>query len=299
MTVVEALPRKRTEATLLGGRYRLAERLGSTGGIPVWRATDEILGRPVTAHLLPAWTPVRPGVAAAVQAGARVNDTRIATVFDADYGAGRPYIVSEWACDPDLEQLLLTGLPGAALAALIVADAAAAIAAAHDAGRPHLCLGPRSLHWGRSGIKVTGLGIDAALCGADASNPAVTDTTDLARILYALLTGYWPGDGDTMLPAATRSRAGFPEPRRIRPGVPSILNAITCHALHGQPGWGRPSIFTPAELAATLRSAQRSMLECAVSPAERAAMSRRASHRTFGLNQWSDHCQSPIVTLRG
>jgi len=255
---------------LLGGRYRLVERLGRTGGIPVWQATDEILRRPVTAHLLPAWVPVQPGVAAAVQAGAQVTDTRIATVYDADYSAGRPYIVSEWAGDPDLEQLLLTGLPSPGLAALIVADAAAAIAAAHIAGRPHLCLGPRSLHWGRGGIKVTGLGIDAALSGTYSSNPAVTDTTDLARILYALLTGYWPGEKNTVLPTATRSPAGFPEPRRIRPGVPSILNAITCHALHGQPGWGEPSIFTPAQLAAALRSAQRSMLECAVSPAQRA-----------------------------
>jgi eukaryotic-like serine/threonine-protein kinase len=259
VTVIEALPRTRKEAILLGGRYRLAERLGRTGGIPVWQATDEILRRPVIAHLLPGWIPVRPGVAAAVQAGARMNDPRIATVFDADYSAERPYIVSEWTGDPDLEQLLRTGLPDPALAALIVADAAAVIAAAHEAGRPHLCLRPRSLHWGGGGIKVTGLGIDAALCGADASSPAITDTTDLARILYALLTGYWPGDGETTLPAAPRSPAGFPEPRRIRPEIPSILNAITCHALHGQPSWGRPSIFTPAELAATLRSAQRSM----------------------------------------
>lgn len=260
MTVVEALPRTRTEALLLGGRYRLAERLGGVGGIPVWLATDEILRRPVTAHLLPAWMPVRADVAAAVRAGAQVNDTRIATVFDADYGADRPYIVSEWPGDPDLEHLLRTGLPSPSLAALIVADAAAAIAAAHAAGRAHLCLRPRSLHWGDSGIKVTGLGIDAALCAADASNPGVTDTTDLARVLYALLTGYWPGDEDTMLPAAPCSGTGLPEPRRIQPGVPSILNAITCHALHGQPAWGRPSIFTPAELAATLRSAQRSMI---------------------------------------
>ncbi|MBV9447688.1 MAG: hypothetical protein JO345_17525 [Streptosporangiaceae bacterium] len=268
MTVVEALPRTRTEPILLGGRYRLTERLGRTGGIPVWLATDEILRRPVTAYLLPAWVPVGPGVAAAVQAGAQVNDPRIATVFDADYSADRPYIVSERASDPDLEQLLRTGLPSPALAALIVADAAAAIAAAHGAGRPHLCLGPRSLHWGPSGIKVAGLGIDAALRGAAARNPAVADTTDLARILYALLTGYWPaaspGNEDTALPIATPSQAGFSEPRQIRPGVPSLLNAITCHALHGQPGWGRPSIFTPADLAATLRSAQRSMLEYAV-----------------------------------
>jgi hypothetical protein len=255
----------RAETVLLGGRFRLTEPVGRTGEVPVWRASDELLRRPVTVHLLPAWSPIRPGLAAAVQGGARVDDSRFATVFGADYGADRPYIVSEWAYDPDLEQLLLTGLPSPALAALIVADGAAALALAHDAGRPHLCLGPRSLHWGRSGLKITGLGIDAALSGADDRDPAAADTTALARILYALLTGYWPGDEATALPSAFWPRTGLPEPRQIRPGVPSILNAIVCHSLPGQPGWGRATIVTPAELAIALRSAQRSMLACATS----------------------------------
>jgi hypothetical protein len=228
----------------------------------VWKATDEVLRRPVTVHLLPPWVPVKPEVAAAVRASARVNDPRFATVLDADYCADRPYIISEWAADPTIEELLLTGLPSPALAALIVADAAAALANAHEAGRPHLCLGPRSLHWGRGGLKITGLGTDAALSGADATSLAVAyvvDTTDLARILYALLTGHWPGNEPTVLVPAPRTRTAFFEPRQVQPGVPSILNAITCNALPGQPGWGRPSIFTPAELATALRSARRSM----------------------------------------
>src|ERR1700730_17697369 len=65
------------------------------------------------------------------------------------------------------EALLLPGLPTPALAAAMIADAADALAVAHQAGRPHLRLTPRSMRWDNaSGLKITGLGLDAALCGS-------------------------------------------------------------------------------------------------------------------------------------
>jgi hypothetical protein len=254
MTVVE-LTRVETvnpesaqpEAVLLDGRYRLDIQASRVGGTTLWRATDQLLCRPVAVYLLPAWRPVRPSLAEAVQACAKVNDTRLATVFDVDYDADPPYIVCEWVTDPDLEQLLRTGLPGPALAADIVASAAEALAVAHQAGRPHLRLTLRSMHWGSSGMKITGLGIDAelsdrALSGQaqageapalTAAEAAAADTTALARVLYVLLTGYWPGDEMTALPPAPRHRTGLCEPRQLQPQVPPMLNAIVCHALPG------------------------------------------------------------------
>jgi hypothetical protein len=247
------------EAVLLDGRYRLDALTGRIGGTTVWRAADQLLCRPVTVHLLPAWQPVRASLTEAVQACARVSDARLATVFDVDYDADRRYIVSEWVSDPSLEQLLRTGLPGPELAATIVAEAAEAIAVAHQAGRPHLRLSARCVHWGSSTLKITGLGIDAALSDAarlSGAEAAAVDTTALARVLYALLTGYWPGDERTALPLAPRNRIGLCEPRQVRPDVPPMLNAIVCHALRGQAGWGTPSISAPAELAAALRAAR-------------------------------------------
>jgi hypothetical protein len=201
-----------------------------------------VLRRAVAVYLLPEWAPV-PGLAGAVQAAARVNDPRLAPVFDACYDPERPYLVSEWAGDPALDQLLVTaGLPDPELAARIVAEAAEALASAHAHGRPHLRLDLDTLHWGSSGLKITGLGIDAALTGTTSPTPAEADTAALARILYALLTGYRPD--------ATAS--AWREPRQLRRAVPPMLNAITCHAL---PAWGPPSIAHPAQLAAALRAA--------------------------------------------
>jgi hypothetical protein len=239
MTMLAITPQTRTDTIVLGGRFLLDHRIGRVGMAELWRAADTVLQRPVAVHLLPEWAPV-PGLAAAVQAAARVSDPRLSAIFDACYDSERPYLVSEWADDPDLEHLTLAaGLPAPETAARVVAEAAEALSSAHAHGRPHLRLGLGSLHWGRSGLKITGLGIDAALTGTSSPAPAEADTAALAGILYTLLTGYRPG------PAA----GAWYEPRELRSEVPPMLNAITCHAL---PAWGVPSICHPAQLAAAL-----------------------------------------------
>jgi hypothetical protein len=291
----------------LGGRFRLDERIGAGCGpsawqvgdqrtsagrdLSGWKATDELLGRPVTVHLLPRGHDVPRQVVEAVQAAARVNDPRLATVYDTDYSIECPYIVSEWTRGTHLEDLVLSGLPTPALAAAMIADAADAIAVAHEAGRPHLRLSPQSLRWDTSsGLKITGLGIDAALAGAlsgaDARDPAATDTRALARMLYALLTGYWPGDEATALPPAPRHRRGVYTPRQVRAGVPGILDAITGYALQVQRPGAPRSVLTPAGLAMALHAVQRpsSPPFRPAAPAARApdaardAMSRLARH---------------------
>jgi len=175
----------------LGGRFRLDERIclddqvsgfpGPCGfswearGFSLWKATDQLLSRPVTIYLLPRG-PVPRAVTDAVQAAAKVSDPRLATIYDTDFDEQYPYIVTEWTPGTHLEDLVLSGLPHPALAAAMIADAADAIAVAHRAGRPHLRLTPRSMRWDNaSGLKITGLGLDAALWGAGAADPVAAD----------------------------------------------------------------------------------------------------------------------------
>src|SRR5580692_10770136 len=249
--------------TWLGGRFRLAERVTTAGALSawqgsVWKATDGLLHRSVTVHLLPRAARVPAHVVEAVQAAARVSDPRLATIYDTDYDIEGPYIVSEWTPGTPLEDLVLSGLPSPALAAAMIADAADALAVAHQAGLPHLCLRPRSLRWDPgSGLKITGLGIDAALSGvraADLATASATDTMALGRMLYALLTGFWPGDEPTALPAAPRHKGHVYTPRQVRAGVPGVLDAITCHALQLH---GTSALLSPAGLAAALRAVLR------------------------------------------
>ncbi len=278
---------------LLGRRFRLGERIslddqvsGPCGfswearGFSLWKARDQLLGRPVTIYLLPPGVPVPRPVVEAVQSAAKVTDPRLAAVYDTDFNPECPYIVSEWAPGTPLEDLVLTGLPHPALAAAMIADAADALAVAHQAGRPHLRLTPRSLRWDPgSGLKITGLGLDAALCGAAADDPVAADTTALGRMLYALLTGYWPGDEAqpttgqpagqpataqpataqpaTALPPAPRHKGRVCTPRQVRAGVPAILDAITYRALRGEAADAPLRAQTPAGLAMALGMVQR------------------------------------------
>jgi hypothetical protein len=174
--------------------------------------------------------------------------------------------VTEWTPGTHLEDLLLSGLPNPALAAAMIADAADALAVAHQAGRPHLRLTPRSMRWDNaSGLKITGLGLDAALCGSTekaergpgAQDPVAADTTALARMLYALLTGYWPGEEPTALPPAPRHKGNVCTPRQIRAGVPAMLDAIAYRGLQGQAADAPLRPQTPAGMAMALRMVQR------------------------------------------
>ncbi|HEY6312036.1 MAG TPA: protein kinase family protein [Streptosporangiaceae bacterium] len=242
----------------LGGRFRLEERVSAAGRGSVWKATDELLGRPVTVHTLPRGVEVPAEMIEALQAAARVGDPRLTTIYDTDLNVEIPYIVSEWTRGTHLEDLVLSGLPSPALAAAMIADAADTLAVAHTAGRPHLCLGPRSLRWDNtSGLKITGLGIDAALAGTSADDPGAADGAALARMLYALLTGFWPGDEATAIPPAPRHGGRIYTPRQVRAGVPGVLDAITCRALQLAPPRAPRPELTPAMLAAALRSVQR------------------------------------------
>jgi len=255
----------------LAERISVAERISGTcgtsweaSGLSLWRATDALLDRPVTIYLLPAGQPVPDRVAEAARAAAKVTDPRLATIYDTDFGLDCPYIVAEWAQGTHLEDLVRSGLPAPALAAAMIADAADAIAVAHQAGRPHLRLTPRSLWWDtRTGLKITGLGLDAALGdpdpGLDAAdaNPLAADTQALGRMLYALLTGFWPGQDVTTLPSAPRHKGRMCTPRQVRAGVPAILDAITYQALRGRAPDAPARPLTPAGLALALHGVQR------------------------------------------
>jgi hypothetical protein len=278
MTVVDIPSGARTAETWLGGRFRLDERIslddqvsgfsGSCGsswearGLSLWKATDQLLNRPVTIYLLPCG-PVPSAVTDAVRSAAKVSDPRLATIYDTDFDEECPYIVAEWTPGTHLEDLVLSGLPHPALAAAMIADAADTIAVAHRAGRPHLRLTPRSLRWDNSsGLKITGLGLDDALCGpgpggTGLEDPVAVDTAALARMLYALLTGYWPGDEPTALPAAPRHKGNVCTPRQIRAGVPAMLDAITYRGLQGQAADAPLRPQTPAGMAMALGMLQR------------------------------------------
>ena len=241
------------EGSWVADRYRLVEQLGPRGGSVAWKAADQLLARPVTVYTLVPGLRCAREVMAAARAAGRVSDPRLARIFDANDVAFPVHVVTEWPSGVRLAELVAAGPLEPWQAARMIAEAAQAVAAAHEDGLAHLCLAPESLWCGVQGeVKITGLEIDAALFGTRASDPAETDTRGLARLLYAALTGYWPGPEQAGLPPAPRSGGRVCCARQVRPGIPASLDRVACRALYGEARGDQPPITSPASLAAEL-----------------------------------------------
>ncbi len=246
------------QGTLLAGRYLLLERLGEQDGSAEWRATDEMLARTVTVRVFTPESRHVAQVMAAARAASRVSDPRLAQIFDADEGAEPPFIVTGWPSGRCLVDMLTAGPLDPRQSARVIAEAADALAVAHEAGLAHLCLTPACLWYGTGGeVTITGLGIVAALTGAHAADLAQADTRGLAQVLYAALTGYWPGEGPAALPPAPRPGGRIARPGQVRPGIPAAIDSVTCRALSGQAPEGGPPILSPAQLAMELAAVTR------------------------------------------
>ncbi len=216
---------------------------------------DETLARPVTVLTFAPGFPRVVEAVTAARSASRLNDPRLAQVFDVEDADEGAYVVMEWVAGDTLTDMVSSGPLDAGRACALVIDAARALAGAHGTGLAHLRLLPHSLRWTRtSGVKITGLGIDAALAGAGltgaaAEDPARADTEGLARLLYAALTGYWPGDEQTGLPPAPVSDGAPCTPRQISAEISHEIDAVICRALLQRTVRNEPPIVTPATFA--------------------------------------------------
>jgi hypothetical protein len=238
--------------TRLGGRYRLEDRVASAGGWSAWKAIDEILARPVSVITFAAGFPRFEQVVTAARAASRLTDTRLMQVFDVEDSWDQGYVVLEWPVGETLADLLSAGPMEPIAGARIMAEAASALSAAHAAGLAHLCLRPDAVRWTvGGGVKITGLGIEAALEGITAEDPERADTEGLGQLLYAAITGLWPGADYPELPPAPTFEGQPRRPRQVRAGVPTALDDVVSRTL-SLDGREEHAYTSPAELAAAL-----------------------------------------------
>jgi hypothetical protein len=240
----------------------LDDRVSEAGGSTFWKATDEILARPVAVLTFAPGFPRVHDVVTAARAASRLTDPRLTQVFDADDSGERAYVVSEWVTGETLEDLLAEGPMQSDRAAAFLLEAAEALTSAHSAGLAHLCFTPHNLVWTSGGtVKVTGLAVEAVLSGTTSDAPAPEDTQGLGHMLYAALTGHWSGAEGTQLPAAPTGSDGRPlAPGQLRAGVPHNLDLIVCRALHIPLRGAQEPLNTPSAFADALSQVPRSPL---------------------------------------
>jgi serine/threonine protein kinase len=248
--------------TRLAGRYRLDDRVSEAGGSTFWKATDEILARPVAVLTFAPGFPRVHEVVTAARAASRLTDPRLTQVFDADDSGERAYVVSEWVTGETLEDLLAEGPMEPGRAAAFLLEAAEALASAHSAGQAHLCITPHNLVWTSGGtVKVTGLGVEAVLAGSTSDAPAAEDTLGLGQLLYAALTAHWCGAEGTQLPVAPTGPDGRPiPPGQLRHGISRDLDELVCRSLHIPTAGAQEPLSAPAALVGALSKVPRSPL---------------------------------------
>ena len=246
--------------TVLADRYRLDDLLTESAGARFWRATDTILARSVAIHAVPSDDPRAPHLLEAARVSATVTDPHLLRVLDCDDRDGITWVVHEWGDGISLDLMLQRGTLPAARAAWLTREVAEAIAAGHAQGVAHGRLNPEAVLVTHAGaVKLIGYVVDAALEVSQPQDPLYgelddreADVINLAGILYAALTGRWPGVARSAVPKAPRESRRPLRPRQVRAGVPRTLDAICERVLHKEASQHTMPIETAHEIAAAL-----------------------------------------------
>jgi serine/threonine protein kinase len=243
---------------VIGSRYGLRERLSHGAMAEVWLAHDDKLDRPVALKLLAPHADRRRFEREA-RAAAALSHPNVERIYEYGEERGRPYMALEYLPGGSLEERLRPGRPVAdGEAASIAGEVAAGLAHAHAQGLVHRDLKPANVLFDAEGRpKIADFGI-ARLAGADTVTEAGTvmgtagyispeqasggeasaasDVYSFGVILFRLLTGRLPFEGESALEVAAMHRDVEPPPiDLIRPDAPPRLATVATAALAKDP----------------------------------------------------------------
>ena len=286
---------------LLAGRYRLTLRIDEGGAGEVWQARDERLGRDVAIKILgpKADDAFRERFADEARRAAAVLHPNVVTVFDEGRDGADAFMVMELVRGRTLRDVVADRGPlRPHEAARIIAQIAAALDAAHEAGVIHCDVKPANVIVDQQGTaKLTDFGIARAARGPREheligtaryiaperiEGKAPTERSDvysLGLVAYELLAGRPPNaemETEDLLRVRLEGRA--PSLRSARVGISDEIDRVVVKALERDPQDRYPSAgaFARDLLAASQRDDATGVLPPVTRPLRRGG--RREVH---------------------
>jgi eukaryotic-like serine/threonine-protein kinase len=268
--------------TIIDGRYRVLSRLGSGGMADVYLAEDQLLGRSLAVkvlhHHFAEDQEFVERFRREASSAAGLSHPNIVAIFDRGEWDGTYYIAMEYVPGRSLKELVREqGSLDPVMAIDIVTQILQAARFAHSRGVIHRDLKPHNVILDEEGrARVTDFGIaqagasDMTMTGSimgtaqylspeQAQGHAVSAASDLYAvgvILYELLTGVVPFDGDTAVAIAFKQVSAQPlPPSAVNPTVPAALDEVVLRALAKDPAarYGSAEEFIAALRAARER----------------------------------------------
>lgn len=250
-------------ATLLDNRYELLERIGDGGMAEVYRAHDKMLDRYVAIKILhPQFTNDESFVTRfrrEAQSAAKLSHPNIVNIYDVGCCDGKYFIVMEYIKGETLKDKIKREAPLPINVTLnIVEEIAQALACAHAKHLVHCDIKPHNILLTEDGhVKVADFGIARATSSAtitytgsvvgsvhyfspeQAKGHTISPKSDiysLGVVMYEMLTGRVPFDGETAVSIAIKQLQEAPiPPHDLRPDIPSLVEAIVLKAMDKNP----------------------------------------------------------------
>lgn len=254
---------KKLIGKLLGNRYEILEQLGGGGMAIVYKGRDTILNRLVTIKVLrPEFTSDEDFVKRfrrEAQAVASLSHPNIVSIYDVGRVDEVDYLVMEYIEGDNLKNLIRAHGPFTpAKAAQIARQISDALAHAHENKIVHRDVKPQNILMTMDGrAKLTDFGIAR---GATAATLTQTDTImgsvhylspeqargettgprsdiySLGVVLYEMITGSLPFQGDTPVSVALKHiQDEPPRPSMLNPAVPLSLEKVVTRAMAKKP----------------------------------------------------------------